>query len=66
MFRIIRVQGFVAAGDLLATRPALASQVALITPDALKRQSIREARMGLYRDNGKENGNYYLGFRVWG
>ena len=19
---------------------------------------------GLYRDNGKENGNYYLGFRV--
>ena len=33
----LRVQGFVAAGDLLATRPALASQVALITPDALKR-----------------------------
>ena len=22
--------------------------------------------LGLYRDNGKENGNYYLGFRVWG
>ena len=25
--------------------------------------------MGLYGDNGKENGNYYLGFRVlmvWG
>ena len=21
--------------------------------------------MGLYRDNGKENGNYYLGFGVW-
>ena len=21
--------------------------------------------MGLYRDNGKENGNYYLGFRVY-
>ena len=21
---------------------------------------------GLYRDNGKENGNYYLGSRVWG
>ena len=21
--------------------------------------------MGLYRDNGKENGAYYLGFRVW-
>ena len=21
---------------------------------------------GLYRDNGKENGNYYLGFRVLG
>ena len=21
---------------------------------------------GLYRDNGKENGNYYLGFRVKG
>ena len=20
--------------------------------------------MGLYRDNGKQNGNYYLGFRV--
>ena len=20
--------------------------------------------LGLYRDNGKENGNYYLGFRV--
>ena len=19
----------------------------------------------VYRDNGKENGNYYLGFRVW-
>ena len=22
--------------------------------------------LGLYRVNGKENGNYYLGFRVWG
>ena len=22
--------------------------------------------MGLYRDNGKENGNYHLGFRVRG
>ena len=22
--------------------------------------------MGLYRDNGKEDGNYYLGFRVQG
>ena len=22
--------------------------------------------IGLYRDNGKESGNYYLGFRVWG
>ena len=22
--------------------------------------------MGIYRDNGKENGNYYLGFRVQG
>ena len=22
--------------------------------------------MGCYRDNGKENGSYYLGFRVWG
>ena len=22
-----------------------------------------ETPMGLYRDNGKENGNYYLGFR---
>ena len=22
--------------------------------------------MGFYRDNGKENGSYYLGFRVWG
>ena len=22
--------------------------------------------MGLYRDNGKENGNYHLGFRVYG
>ena len=22
--------------------------------------------LGLYWDNGKENGNYYLGFRVWG
>ena len=22
--------------------------------------------LGLYRDNGKENGNYYLGFRVEG
>ena len=21
---------------------------------------------GVYRDNGKENGNYYLGFRVYG
>ena len=21
--------------------------------------------LGFYRDNGKENGNYYLGFRVW-
>ena len=22
--------------------------------------------LGLYRDNGKEDGNDYLGFRVWG
>ena len=22
--------------------------------------------MGIYRDNGKENGNYNLGFKVWG
>ena len=22
--------------------------------------------MGLYKANGKENGNHYLGFRVWG
>ena len=22
--------------------------------------------LGLYRDNGKDNGNYYLGLRVWG
>ena len=22
--------------------------------------------MGLYRDTGKENKSYYLGFRVWG
>ena len=22
-------------------------------------------RLGLCRDNGKENGNYYLGFGVW-
>ena len=22
--------------------------------------------MGFYRDNGKENGSYYLRFRVWG
>ena len=22
--------------------------------------------LGLYWDNGKENGNYYLGCRVWG
>ena len=22
--------------------------------------------LGLYRDNGKENGSYYLGFRAWG
>ena len=22
--------------------------------------------LGYYGDNGKENGNYYLGFRVWG
>ena len=22
--------------------------------------------LGLYRDNGKENGSYYLGFRVLG
>ena len=21
--------------------------------------------LGLYWENGKENGNYYLGFRVW-
>ena len=21
--------------------------------------------LGLYRDNGKENGNHYLGFRGW-
>ena len=21
--------------------------------------------LGLYRDNGKENGNYYLGLRAW-
>ena len=22
--------------------------------------------LGLYKDNGKEHGNYYLGFTVWG
>ena len=22
--------------------------------------------LGFYWDNGKENGNYYLGFRAWG
>ena len=25
-----------------------------------------EVIWGLYRDNGKENGSYYNGFRVWG
>ena len=25
-----------------------------------------EVLLGLYRDNGKENGSYYLGFRVQG
>ena len=32
-------------------------------------QTRRESwvKRGLYRDNGKENGNYYsTGFRVWG
>ena len=27
---------------------------------------IYEVIEGLYRDNGKENGNYHLGFRFWG
>ena len=27
---------------------------------------IRGPLLGLYGDNGKENGNYYLGFRVQG
>ena len=28
--------------------------------------SYKGMYQGLYRDNGKENGNYYLGFRVSG
>ena len=27
---------------------------------------IRVEGLGFYRDNGKENKNYYLGSRVWG
>ena len=27
---------------------------------------VRGVILGLYRDNGKENGNYYLGFSVQG
>ena len=30
-----------------------------------KMETIRVI-LGLYRDNGKENGNYYLGFRIQG
>ena len=34
------------------------------------REMIKGCNMGLYRDNGKEHGNYYFGFRVhffiWG
>ena len=29
-------------------------------------RSKLEARVSVYWDNGKENGNYYLGFRVLG
>ena len=25
---------------------------------------VNRVILGLYKDNGKENGNYYLGFRV--
>ena len=28
-------------------------------------RGYRGVLLGLYRDNGKENGAYYLGFRVW-
>ena len=30
------------------------------------RKSIGIRVLGLYRDNGKDNGNYYLGFRLQG
>ena len=34
--------------------------------EAVRRSEPEESRglWGLYRDDGKENGNYYLGFRV--
>ena len=33
--------------------------------DAMKRGNAERRRIqGIYGDNGKENGNYYLGFRV--
>ena len=36
-------------------------------PARLRCQSKNPIRLlGLYRDNGKESGNYYLGFRVSG
>ena len=34
-----------------------------MSSNSLKGGSIRVI-LGLYKDNGKENGNYHLGFRV--
>ena len=28
-------------------------------------QGLYRVYIGLYRDNGKENGNYYVGFKVF-
>ena len=36
------------------------------TPRALKTLNPKGVILGLHWDNGKENGNYYLGFRVQG
>ena len=33
-------------------------------PIAVPFKGLYRVILGLYRDNGKENGNYYLGFRV--
>ena len=44
--------------------PPVASCLNPVVPFKLSGLGFRVI-LGLYRDNGKGNGDYYLGFRVW-